>query len=191
MRRSLLLAACLLAAGSLKAAFAPVGGARVEAFDGSTRAWRAVDVTVLYQAEPEAVRLLVPGLNAGGNLYLRQRLESLPGYQRWIDERRREGGSLWEALQALLADVAGKDVVAMTFQPLADGGRAEVVVGLRPGSRFDSYVRVRGLLKSTPQGLEFDPDDVQFDQTRAALAWKLLEPLARRQARKASGQVGQ
>lgn len=178
------------ASGDLGAAFVPVGGLHVEAFDESAKAWRTVPVEVDYQAHPEALRVRARGPKPGERLRLRLELQRVPYYRQWVDERRREGGAAWSALDAVLEQLDGGILAAQTLLPLTDGGGPEVALGLLKGHRFQPEARARGTLRFDAGIVSFEPQSLVFDDTRAALAWDLLAPMARRQAARAAGQTG-
>lgn len=181
------LTACLALAAGLPAAFRPVGGAVVEVF-GPAKAWVSTPARLLYQAQPEAMELRLAGLRPGHALNARLQVDKLPGYSAWLAQRQAEGGAAWGALQGLLQDLAGQPVVLLTHAALPAEGPAKVLVGLRKGARFELYASLDGQVQAQGQGLSFSPQSVAFESAKARLAWQLLAPLARAQARRVAGQ---
>jgi hypothetical protein len=181
--------AALMGAHPLEGAFSGIGQASVQSFDGSSKTWRPVQVILGYQASPESLRCVVQGMGRG-KLYLSLHVKSLPHYGEWVEARRKEGGAAWEALAPVLGAVEDGTLVAMSPGPLPESGPLEITVGLREQQRFDSLARISGTLRADGDALVFDPVSVAFDDSRAALAWALALPMARKQARRATGQTG-
>lgn len=178
----LLLSLLLALAPDLPAAFHAIGGAQVEAF-GASKTWQPVDLRVLYQDQPEGLQVAALGLKPGVPLNARVQVDQLPGYSLWLAQRQAQGGAAWAALQGLLQEAAGQPVVVLTLRPLPAQGPLEVLLGLRHGARFELYATFKGRLAPAGRSLIFSPESVAFEKASARLAWQLLEPLARAQAR--------
>jgi len=76
--------ALLLFPGALAAAYAPIGGVTVQAILPTGQGWVDQPVRMEYQAEPEALRVRLPGWSGKRRLVARLVLERLPGYAPWV-----------------------------------------------------------------------------------------------------------
>jgi hypothetical protein len=180
--------ALLLMATPLAAGPRPIGGAQAQVFDAKAKAFKAQQAVVAYQEKPEVLQVQVPGFQPGAPLNARLKVDQLPHYQAWIQQRQAEGGMAWKALAALLDELQGRPVAFLTLGPLPAQGPAEVRVGLLEGRRFELYGRVRGTVASSRRGLVFEVQDMALEKTSAKAAWALLAPLARAQASRMAGQ---
>src|ERR1700758_894654 len=88
--------ALLLWPGALAAAYAPIGGGPVQAILPTGQGWVSQPVRVEYQAEPEALRVRLPGWSGKRRLVARLVLERLPGYGAWVLSQQLQGGVAWE-----------------------------------------------------------------------------------------------
>ena len=182
LRRFLILA-LLLTAPSAHASYRPIGGVLADRFDAAKKAWVVQPVRLSYRAEPEGIQVELLSLKAGQPLTLRLDFKHLPHYGEWMAQRQAQGGATWTALRALLDEVGDGPAMALVAEPLPKEGPVEVKLGLRRGSRFELYAAVRGPLVACGTSLCFEPGEPQFVDQSAALAWKLLKPLARSQAK--------
>ena len=173
----------LLAQSTLHADWRPFGGAGVERFDAGQRAWVAFPTRLLYQAEPEGVKAQVPALRHGQTLTLRLDFKRLPHYGEWVAQRQAQGGAAWTGLKALLDELGDGPAVALIQEPLPAAGPVKVLLGLRRGSQFELYAMLPGALAPCGKSLCFEAKEPVFASQTAAMAWKLLKPLARAQAK--------
>jgi hypothetical protein len=173
----------LFLCSALRADWRPIGGVQAEHFDSGHKAWMALPLRVQYQKQPEGVRVQLPPLKAGQPLTARLDFKRLPHYGTWIAERQAQGGASWAALKALLDELGEGPAMALIQEPLPAGGPVKVLLGLRRNSRFELYATVPGELQRCGTSLCFEPQEPQFASQSAALAWKLLKPLARAQAK--------
>ena len=183
MRASLLL---LLLCSSLHAQWHVVARVKAERFDAAKRAWSPLPADLLYQGEPEGVEAALSGLKTGSPLTARLDFKRLPHYGEWVAQRQAESGSRWAAIQALLNELGDGPAIALVSEALPAHGPIQVKLGLRRGSRFELYATVPGQLRPCGQDLCFEPGEPVFASQSAALAWKLLKPLAGAQLKSAS-----
>ena len=89
-------------------------------------------------------------------------------------------------MKALLTEMHGRPVFILA-EPVTKGPGL-VVVGLMDGQRSEAYAQIQGQSRMDAGGMVFDAQAVAWRKQTAALAWKLLLPMARKQARTAAGQ---
>jgi hypothetical protein len=179
------LAWCLIP-GALGAAFAPLGSVPVQALLPDGKGWVDQAVAVDYQAEPEALRVRLPGWSGKRRLVARLIVEKLPGYAPWVLSQQLQGGLTWDAVKALLKQIQGHPVFILA-EPVGKGPSL-VLLGLVDGQRSQPYAQVLGQAREEGGSLVFDAQDVTWLDKAAAAAWQLCLPLARKQARSAAGQ---
>ncbi len=172
----------LLIAPTLHADWHPIGGILAERFDPAHKAWVPQPVRLFYEAQPEGIQAQLSAPKPGQPLTLRVDFKHLPRYSEWVAQRQAQGGAAWAALKALLDDVGDGPAVALVTEALPREGRIRVQLGLRRVSRFELYATLPGQVGPCGSALCFEPQEPQFASQSAALAWKLLKPLARAQA---------
>jgi|GEM_PF-3666342 hypothetical protein len=185
------LAACFalagsLAPGALMAAYATLGSVGVQALLPDGKGWVNQAVAVDYQADPEALRVRLPGWSGRRRLVARLIVEKLPGYAPWVLTQQLQGGLTWDAVKALLRQIQGHPVFILA-EPVGKGPSL-VLLGLVDGQRSQLYAQVKGQAREEGGALVFDAQDVAWVDKTAAAAWQLCLPLARQQARTAAGQ---
>ncbi|HXB98428.1 MAG TPA: hypothetical protein VNZ54_10275 [bacterium] len=178
--------ALLLLPGTLAAAYAALGAVPVQALLPGGKGWAAQPVAVEYQADPEALRVRLPGWSGQRRLVARLAVEKLPGYAPWVLSQQLQGGLTWDALKALLRQIQGRPVFILA-EPVVQGPSL-VVVGLVDGQRSQPYAQVLGQAHEERGAMVFDVQDVAWLDRTAALAWKVCLPVIRQQARTAAGQ---
>jgi len=168
------------------AAYATLGSVGVQALLPDGKGWVNQAVAVDYQADPEALRVRLPGWSGRRRLVARLIVEKLPGYAPWVLTQQLQGGLTWDAVKALLRQIQGHPVFILA-EPVGKGPSL-VLLGLVDGQRSQLYAQVKGQAREEGGALVFDAQDVAWVDKTAAAAWQLCLPLARQQARTAAGQ---
>jgi hypothetical protein len=178
--------ACCLYPAALPAAFAPLGAVPVQALLPDGKGWVNQPVAVDYQADPEALRVRLPGWSGKRRLVARLIVEKLPGYAPWVLTQQLQGGITWDAVRSLLRQIQGHPVFILA-EPVGKGPSL-VLLGLVDGQRSQLYAQVQGQAREEGGTLVFDAQGITWVDKTAAAAWQLCLPLARQQARTAAGQ---